>query len=268
MWSISQSVSFRRSPSIRRGDARIRGCVATIADVCGCISRSKAMPSSAVRAVRRSTRRKREGRPSRSKDYTMRFMLTRTHDLLTKSLQDAYATELRLERQKAEEAQKALGQLHKAHCDLLEARLSFATEKLAASDRYNRTLIAEKLELITTIRSQQETLRTAMQDLVILKGGAGRLRNEQRPKQAEPEALAPDVEITDEHSPTDIKSRQDLLQEAEREYQRIIQGLPTPKVSREALDAAIPDSPEDWRKEHAETTGEISPIPGAAMFRD
>lgn len=194
----------------------------------------------------------------------MPFMLIKTHATLLQAIRDAHATELTLERQRAQDAQSALLKLHQAEHDLFQARLSFAQEKLGAAEKLNQAFVAEKLALVSTIRSQQDTLRSAMQDLVILKG-AGRVRTETG-KQAEGQGIPPDVEITDEMS--DVPSRKRLLQEAEQEYERVIAGLDTSKVTGEALAAAIPASADDWREEHAAPETDVSPIPGAALFRD
>lgn len=165
----------------------------------------------------------------------MRLMLSRTHELLTQSLRDVHAAKLET-----------------MTLQFQQVSLQLQREKYRTEDLKTRLDVAQKL-----IVSQQNTIHSAMQDLVVLKG-AGRVR--QAPKEQEAEGvIEPDVDIVDQPSGVAEKTR--LLREAENELAKILDGVDVKKVTPEALAAAIPASEEDWRREHAAPKGEASPVP-------
>jgi hypothetical protein len=160
----------------------------------------------------------------------MRFMLWTTHATLLKSLQDVHAAQLQLE---------SLKQLH-------------LQQQLRRAELANASLETRINLLSDLVTSQQQTIKTAMSDLVILKG-AGRVRTEQE-KSPEAQELRPDVEITD--APTDISDRRNLIKQAADEYERALAAIAAEvdvsKVTPEAVAAAVPQTLEDWKREHAQ----------------
>jgi hypothetical protein len=186
--------------------------------------------SSVAADAKPSTKKTPARTPCPSKDFTMRLMLSTTHEALLKSLRDVHAAQLQVERLKLQQAQEQL-ESGKAVNAALELRLKLLSD------------------LVT---SQQRTINTAMSDLVILKG-AGRVRTEAE-KPHEPQELRPDVEITD--APTDMADRRGLIKQAADEYERALAALAkevdVSKVTPAALAAAVPASPEDWEREHAQ----------------
>jgi hypothetical protein len=179
----------------------------------------------------------------------MRLMLSTTHETLLQSLRDVHAAQLQLLQLKLDHAQELL-------------KLTRANFTVAEDRSYQAQVRVRKLELL--VASQQETIKTAMSDLVILKG-AGRVRSEQE-KQPPPVELRPDIEITD--APTDTEARRQLLKEAREEYdralERLSQEIDITNVTAEAAKAAIPESPEAWRREHATPSDEntVDLVPG------
>jgi hypothetical protein len=167
-----------------------------------------------------------------SKDCIMLLMLSTTHEALLKSLRDVHAAQLQTE---------SLKQLH-------------LQQELRRAELANGALELRLKLLSDLVTSQQKTINTAMSDLVILKG-AGRVRTEAE-KPHEPQELRPDVEITD--APTDMADRRSLIKQAADEYERalaaIAKEVDISKVTPAALAAAVPASPEDWEKEHAQPT--------------
>jgi len=157
-------------------------------------------------------------------------MLITTHQALLRSLRDVHAAQEQVFRLKMSQLREEL------EAEIYEAD-QFRVQLKAAS------------ELIV---SQQKTISMAMSDLVILKG-AGRIRMEQD-KPPELQELRPDVEITDQ--PTDISDRRKLIKDAEAHYERAIAALErevdTSRVTQEAVAAAIPESLEAWKEEHAQ----------------
>jgi hypothetical protein len=164
------------------------------------------------------------------KDSTMRLMLWTTHATLLKSLQDVHAAQLQVESLKRLQLAEQLEAVKSLYVDL-QSRLKAASELIV---------------------SQQQTIKTAMGDLVILKG-AGRVRTEQE-KPPEAQELRPDVEITD--APTDISDRRNLIKQAADEYERALAAIAAEvdvsKVTPEAVAAAVPQTLEDWKREHAQ----------------
>lgn len=162
----------------------------------------------------------------------MLLMLTATHDLLVRRLQAVHAAQLQT----------------------AELKLQQMTEKLRDSQQTNQYLTVQVRVLTEAIVSQQQTIRTAMSDLVILKG-AGRVRSEPD-KPPDPRELRPDVEITGE--PTDLADRRDLIRQAREEYEAALRKLEeevdTSKVTQADIEAAIPATAEDWEREHAQPT--------------
>ena len=186
--------------------------------------------SSAVKAAKVNTPKIRTAALFPSKDFIMRLMLSTTHEALLRSLRDVHAAQQEVFRLKLAQLQEKLDEkIYEA--SQLQVRLKVASELIV---------------------SQQKTINTAMSDLVILKG-AGRVRTEAE-KPHEPQELRPDVEITD--APTDIADRRSLIKDAEEEYERalaaIAKEVDVSKVTPAALAAAVPASPEDWEREHAQ----------------
>jgi hypothetical protein len=157
-------------------------------------------------------------------------MLWTTHETLVKSLQDVRAAE---------------AQVH-------NLRILHLQEQLESARVVKQALELRVKMLADLVVSQQQTIKTAMSDLVILKG-AGRVRTEQE-KPPESQELRPDVEITD--APTDISDRRSLVKQAQDEYERALaalaQEVDVSNVSPEAVAAAMPASEEDWKREHAQ----------------
>jgi hypothetical protein len=182
---------------------------------------------------------------------------TSVHDRLTESLRDAHAEELR----KAIDRIRNLEALHAAEKKLLAERLSAALEKVEWLRKLAGDAIADRKSLVATVESQQKALSAAMADLVILKGGRGRPAIVQEEHSAV--RLQPDVEAVDEAPAAEIvKSRQQLLRDAEDEYQRVIQGLDAAKATPEARAAAMPATVEEWNEEHAQPADEpLSAVP-------
>jgi hypothetical protein len=160
----------------------------------------------------------------------MRLMLLTTHETVVKSLQDVHAAQLQVSNLRILHLQEQLESARNANLDL-KSRLKVASELIV---------------------SQQKTINAAMSDLVILKG-AGRVRTEQE-KPPEAQELRPDVEITDQ--PTDLPDRRDLVKQAAEEYERALAALAkevdVSNLTPAAIAAAIPASPEDWEREHAQ----------------
>jgi hypothetical protein len=160
----------------------------------------------------------------------MRLMLLTTHETLVKSLQDVSAAQSQVANLRILHLQEQLESARTANLDL-KARLKVASELIV---------------------SQQKTINTAMSDLVILKG-AGRVRSEQQ-KPPEPQELRPDVEITDQ--PTDLPDRRQLIKDAAEEYERALAALAAEvdisDVTPAAVAAAVPESLEAWKEEHAQ----------------
>jgi predicted ribosome quality control (RQC) complex YloA/Tae2 family protein len=166
-------------------------------------------------------------------------MLITTHQALLKSLRDVHAAQLQTETLKLAQLTEKL-EVAKEYCE------NFRTQLKASSE---------------LIHSQQKTISMAMSDLVILKG-AGRIRSEQD-KPPEPQELRPDVEITDQ--PADIPDRRKLIKDAEAEYERAIAALErevdTSQVTPEAVAAAVPESLEAWKEEHAQPSdSHLNPV--------
>jgi hypothetical protein len=162
----------------------------------------------------------------------MLLMLTDTHDRLLRSLRD----------------------VHAAQQEVFRLKLAQVQEKLEA-EMYERSQLQVRLKVASElIVSQQRTISTAMSDLVILKG-AGRVRTEQG-KPPEAQELRPDVEITDQ--PTDLGDRRNLVKQAAEEYERALAALArevdVSNVTPAAVAAAIPESLEAWKEEHAQPT--------------
>jgi hypothetical protein len=188
--------------------------------------------SSAAAAAKPNTSKIRTAAQFPSEDFTMLLMLSTTHEALLRSLRDVHAAQLQVESLKLLQAQNQLESVKTVNA-ALELRLKLLSE------------------LVT---SQQRTINTAMSDLVILKG-AGRVRTEAE-KPHEPQELRPDVEITD--APTDLTDRRRLVKDAEEEYERalaaLVKEVDVSRVTPAALAAAVPASPEDWEREHAQPT--------------
>lgn len=172
----------------------------------------------------------------------MRLMLSTTHETLLQSLRDVHAAQL----------------------ELRELRVLQLQEKLESERTVNQALELRLKLLADLVASQQQTIKTAMSDLVILKG-AGRVRSEQETPPDRPE-LRPDIEITD--APTDLEDRRKLISDAEREYEealaRLAKEIDTSNVTPAAVAAAIPESEEAWRREHAQPSDDsiLAFVPG------
>lgn len=167
-----------------------------------------------------------------------------THLRLLQAQRDVSAADLRAELS-ARRSQEVL----------LSARIKTLDSQLRTETSWkNEAQIRLKI-MTDLVVSQQATIRQAMQELVIIRGGA-RIK----PPGPEPVELPPDVQITDNNSEKDLDLRKEALREAEEAYHQAIEGLDVGKVLPEVLQAAIPKSVEDWRDEHVAPTEEIDSL--------
>jgi hypothetical protein len=172
-------------------------------------------------------------------------MFGSTHELLMKveRMQLEYANE----RLRAKDEQFA------AECDRLRAVASGFRDKLEDMG-HEMTVINNNLrKSMITVERLSETNQKLADELLLLRGGIGRVKQEKVVEQEDDPLLAPDVIVHTEDGTraSDISALKPFLDNYEKALEAIGREVDVSRVTPEALAAATPKSVEDWKEEHA-----------------
>jgi tRNA C32,U32 (ribose-2'-O)-methylase TrmJ len=141
---------------------------------------------------------------------------------------------------------------HSALIQVKQVQIDHLSDKLEERGYLHKQTLNQLKSAMDSLRVVLDTNKKITSELLLLRGGIGRVRTEQNKTEDVDPLLMPDIVVSDDTSMTN-ETKEKAVAEAREALEKLLAGFDE-AIPEEVVTAATPESEQDWKEEHAEPT--------------